>query len=319
MISNENSYLESGSVEITEDGRGVFISDSAVMVEALKSFVSLDSIEALENELLNIGSVTIPVKHCFCRGIYTRQITIPKGTLAIGHAHSDECLNIVTAGSVSVVLDGKVVLVSAPACFPSAPFDRKVGYVHEDLTWITVHATSETRIEKLENDLIIKSKAFKRHEDAVSKESCDMSIFGCDKTMIDRIDYFHAISELGFTHEQVVAMSNNTDDMMELPPGTGGLVFIGTSSISGNGLFSSFGCNEGDSLCVARIGKKRTMAGKYTNHSKNPNCFFRCDNNGDVYLIAAKKIDAKEELTVDYRLARKEAIISDDITRKLTQ
>lgn len=319
MISGENINSDCVPIEATGDERGAFISDSEVMVEALKSFVSLDSIEALEDELLALGSVSIPVKHSFCRGIYTRQITIPKGTLAIGHAHSDECLNIVTAGSVSVVIDGKIVLVSAPACFPSAPLDRKVGYVHEDLTWITVHATNETRIEKLENDLIVKSKAFKRHEDALSRESCDMGVFGCDKTMIDRVDYFHAISELGFTHEQVVAISNNEDDMVDLPPGTGSLVFIATSSISGNGLFSSFECKQGDELCVARIKNKRTIAGKYVNHSKQPNCFFRCDDNGDVYLVASKEIPSKSELTVDYRLARKEAIIADYITKKLTQ
>lgn len=85
------------------------IDPGLVMAEALKSFTTPEQIEALEGELLgSSGSTPIPVSHNFCRGIYARTVLIPAGFLAIGHSHSDECLNIVASGSVSVVIDGEV-------------------------------------------------------------------------------------------------------------------------------------------------------------------------------------------------------------------
>src|SRR5688572_3022727 len=108
------------------------IPDEAVMVQVLTYFTTPEEIEALEGELLGKANINIPVKHGFCKGIATRQITLTAGTIAIGHGHTGECLNIVTAGSVSVVLDGKVKRITAPAQFVSPPLARKVGYVHED-------------------------------------------------------------------------------------------------------------------------------------------------------------------------------------------
>lgn len=297
----------------------IIVADSRVIEQALTYFTTPEQIEALEGELLSVGSIDVPVKHSFCKGVYARQITIPKWTFAIGHAHSDECLNIVTAGSVSVVLDGIVTRVTAPACFVSAPFQRKVGFVHDDLTWITVHATDEKDIKKLEADLIIKSETFKTYEALAKDGGLELATCGNQLMLEDRLDYFKALDEIGFTHEQAVAMSESQDDIIPMPVGTGSHVYIGSSKISGEGLFLAFDCEKDSILCLARIAGNRTPAGRYTNHSKRPNCIFVPDENGDVHLVSVRDVKAGEELTVDYRQARAASMVANSALKNNTQ
>jgi hypothetical protein len=286
-------------------------SDEEVMVEVLRSFTTLEEIEALEGELLNnVEPVNIPVKYGFCKGLHTRQITLPKGIIAIGHAHSGECLNIVTAGSVSVVIDGEVKRITAPCQFVSAPLGRKVGFVHEDCTWITVHATHTTDIDELEKELLVKSPTFTKYK-LDNPECTEIVNAPRDEFWIDRVDYFKAVKELGVDHQKVRSQSENTSDLVEFEPGKGDKVYVGSSLIQGSGMFSSFGATKGEVLCAARIGTKRTKAGRYTNHARYPNAEMVPDHNGDINLVALSDIMAGEEITVDYRQARKASEVAD--------
>lgn len=295
------------------------IPDDRIMVEVLKQFTTPEEIEALEGELLNVNTIDIHVKHSFWKGGYARQVTIPAKTLAIGHGHTDECLNIVVSGSVSVVIDGEVRLVKGPCTFVSPPFARKIGYVHEDITWITVHATNETSVDKLEQELIIKSDTFRRYEASKGASCTEIANCPIDEFWEDRLDYFKAVEDLGFTHDQVRAISENEDDQIPFPPGTGDAIYIGTSKIQGHGVFSAFNINGGVRLAPARIAGKRTKVGRYTNHSKHPNCKFVLDSNGDIYLQTISKVSEGEELTCNYRDAKKTANKADEILKSNTQ
>jgi hypothetical protein len=293
-------------------------SDEDVMVEVLKSFTTPEEIEALEGELLNAETVNIHVQHGFCKGVYSRKIVLPAGIIAIGHAHSDECLNIVTSGSVSVVIDGIVRRITGPCEFVSPPGHRKIGFVHEDCTWFTIHATDKKDIAELELDLIIKSPTFRRYELA-NPTSTEIANCPRDEFWIDRVDYFNLLKELGVSHEEARRVSEKQDDQIEFPAGAGNSVYVGSSVIQGSGLFAAFDAVKGDVLCPARIGTKRTKAGRYTNHSRYPNCKFVADQNGDINLVANADIRIGDELTVDYRQAKKTASIADSFLNLNTQ
>ena len=135
-----------------------------IMCEALKDFTSLEAINRLEEELLPLGSIDVKTDHLIAGGVYARQVTVPAGCLAIGHAHKFDCINIVSSGSVSVVIDGVVTKVSAPGFFVSPALTRKIGYVHEDLIWTTVHRTNKFIVAECEDESILKSDAFRAHE-----------------------------------------------------------------------------------------------------------------------------------------------------------
>lgn len=291
----------------------IILRNETILVQALKEFNTIEKINALEEELLQIGSVFIPVKHVFFKGGYARQVTMPSGIIAIGHAHSDECLNIVSKGSVSVLINGEMRKISAPATFVSPPYDRKVGYVHEELIWTTVHATDLTQIEDAESKLIIKTNAFKEHESKFGNPTTSIITISGDDFTKDRIDYYSAIRELGFTHEQVKAISQNTSDQIPFPKNYDVIVEVRSSKISGNGLFSSTDLAFDEVICPALIAGKRTPAGRFTNHSANPNCEFIVDSNGDMHLKCITFIPRGIELTVNYRDARLKSLIAKEI------
>jgi hypothetical protein len=39
----------------------------------------------------------------------------------------------------------------------SQPGTKRIGYVHEEMVWTTIHATNETDLKKLEAELVTRS------------------------------------------------------------------------------------------------------------------------------------------------------------------
>lgn len=114
-------------------------------------------IERLEHMMRQFGGVTIEPKHHFAKGLYAREIFIPKGTLLTGKIHKHEHLNIVSKGDISVLTEAGPQRIKAPFTIVSMPGTKRVGYAHEDTVWTTIHATEETDLEKIEAELIAES------------------------------------------------------------------------------------------------------------------------------------------------------------------
>lgn len=123
-----------------------------------------ERIESLESIILKLPQVDIPVHHLFSPGVYIREGVMPKGVFVIGHCHKTEHFNLALKGRASVMMDGEVHHITAPAIIKSGPGVRKIFYVHEDLQWATVHATTETDVKKLEEDLVSPTESFREHE-----------------------------------------------------------------------------------------------------------------------------------------------------------
>ena len=135
-------------------------------MESLVSVPVNDQIENLERELLNLPQVECPLKHNFAPGVYMREITMPTGSLIIGHEHLTEHFNVVLTGKARVMIDGVIEDLVAPCYFISKPNVRKVLYIVEEMKFATIHPTDETSVEVLENTLIRKSNSFIKHEEA---------------------------------------------------------------------------------------------------------------------------------------------------------
>jgi len=259
----------------------------------------VQNIAQVEMALLELPQVSCPVIHRFGPGIYMREVTIPAGSLAIGHRQKTEHLNVFLKGRITVLNDdGTTSDLQAPMIFTAKP-GRKIGFALEDVVWMNIYATNETDVEKLEEMFLDKSEGW------MSSEAERLEGF---KRKIDQDDFLLACKELGVSPETVRAMSENTDDMTDLPFG-GYKIKVGKSLIEGRGLIATADIDLGEVIAPARIGGKRTIAGRFTNHSKTPNAKMvwsrHCPN--DIGLIALKKISGchggrdGEEITVDYR------------------
>ena len=106
-------------------------------------------------------------RHFFAPGIYARSLTRKAGAFIVGHKHKTEHLNILLSGRLRVYMDGKVTELVGPSLpFVSKAGVRKATFALEDSTLITFHATHETDLEKLEEELIEKSALFEELEKA---------------------------------------------------------------------------------------------------------------------------------------------------------
>jgi hypothetical protein len=113
-----------------------------------------EKILILESEMKKCNQVEIVPVHYFARGLYAREIFVPKGVLLTGKIHRSEHLNIISKGDISVVTEYGTKRIKAPFTMVSQPGTKRVGYAHEDTVWTTIHATEETDVEKIELELI---------------------------------------------------------------------------------------------------------------------------------------------------------------------
>jgi hypothetical protein len=107
-----------------------------------------------ETDGAQFGDV-LPLKHSFSPGIYVREIFIPKGTVLTGKIHRHSHPNFLMSGVVDVVTeDGGLERLTAPLSMISPAGTKRAVYAVEDTVWITVHATDETDLDKIEKEVI---------------------------------------------------------------------------------------------------------------------------------------------------------------------
>jgi hypothetical protein len=115
-------------------------------------------IEKLESMMMSAGGqVELSPAHYFAKGLYAREIRIPKGTLLTGKIHKHEHLNIISQGEISVLTEHGPQRIKAPCTIVSQPGTKRVGYAHEDTVWTTIHATDETDVEKIDDELVVET------------------------------------------------------------------------------------------------------------------------------------------------------------------
>lgn len=272
-----------------------------------KAILTLNEIDTslLESHMLKEDQVECPVIHRFGPGTYIREVHIPANTLAIGHSQNFKHTNIMLKGRVTMLNDdGSTTQYKAPMIFTGKP-GRKIGFIHEDMVWLNVYPNTEGEqdIEKLENKWMTKSEEFK-----LSNEGKNALMIG--SKLDDHEDFEQAIHELGFSADEVRKVSESETDMINLPDGA--FMFkVAPSYIEGKGIFATADFAIGDMIGPARIDGKRTILGRYTNHSKNPNARFVIGDEKNIYLTAISKILGcrggfnGDEITVDYREAVK--------------
>ena len=137
---------------------GVITQDVEALATQRKLADMRQRVYRLEEALLRGETFECPVKHYFSKGIYAREIFIPKGTILTGKIHKYKNLNIMSMGELSVLTENGVVRVKAPFTVVSPPGIKRAAYAHEDTLWTTIHATEETDVEKIEAEFIAQSE-----------------------------------------------------------------------------------------------------------------------------------------------------------------
>lgn len=110
----------------------------------------------IQDVLLKLPQLDVKITHHFSKGVYAREMFLPKGALIVGKIHKHQNLNILSSGEVSVLSIDGCIRVKAPYAIVASPGAKRVIYAHEDTIWTTIHGTDETDLEKIEEEFIAK-------------------------------------------------------------------------------------------------------------------------------------------------------------------
>lgn len=115
---------------------------------------NINNITNLVDTMKTMPQLDAPVKHHFSKGVYAREIFMPKDMLIVGKIHKTRHLNIVSQGECTVVTPTRRIKIKAPFTFESLEGEQKVVYMHSDVIWTTIHLTEETDLAKIEKECI---------------------------------------------------------------------------------------------------------------------------------------------------------------------
>lgn len=116
-------------------------------------------LQRLDALLASLPQTEMPVTHRFSRGVYCRELVIPKGTVLTGRIHKHSQINILLSGDISVLGEDGVKRLQAPVVFESPAGAKRAGYAHEDTVWLTICGTDTTDTDVLEDELTTRSYA----------------------------------------------------------------------------------------------------------------------------------------------------------------
>ena len=276
----------------------------------------------LEEEIKAMPQIDLPVRHLFSGEIYARELFIPGGTVLTGRMYLIDHIDMMVYGDMTVSGDDGTKRVTGYNVFPSIAGKKRAGYAHSDTLWITFckcevpteeYYMKNISIEdafaydqELIKRLIVDETDVQRAYDAMpvgtytdyeSFEGGYLLASGkITKTEADHQDFLLMCKDIDVSPETIRQQSEATDNLIDVECDG---VFIGGSDINDTGLFTTNDYNLGDVIMMARVGGLRTMAGRYTNHSIQPNAVFElCEN--DIVMKATKHIE-NEEITIDYR------------------
>ena len=108
----------------------------------------------LEKTMQAMAQVSLDVAHHFSDGVYARELFIPKGTILTGKMHKHNHLNIMLYGDIEIANSEGSKRMTGHCIFESKAGTKRAGFAHENTLWVTIHATKETDLEKIEADEI---------------------------------------------------------------------------------------------------------------------------------------------------------------------
>jgi hypothetical protein len=114
-----------------------------------------------------------------------------------------------------------------------------------------------------------------------------------------REDFSRFLDEVELTDSEVWILTSRTDDRIPMPEDVE-LIQVKPSLIHGLGLFAVESVYIGQLLAPMNINGLRTPAGRFANHSNEPNCI-AVPKDDNLYLVAARNLEQGEELLLNYR------------------
>ena len=95
-----------------------------------------------------------PLRHTFADKQYIREVQFPKGHLIVTKIHNVQHPFFLMSGEISFLTEKGETRISAPYYGITDVGTKRVIYVHEDCSFITVHPTTLKNVEDIEKEVI---------------------------------------------------------------------------------------------------------------------------------------------------------------------
>ena len=101
----------------------------------------------------------VPTTHSFSKGLYIREMKIPKGVIVMGKIHKYDHPNFLMKGEIMIICPEGEMLLKAPMHFISSAGTQRMGLALEDTVWVTVHENTEDLrdVKRLEDLFTVKT------------------------------------------------------------------------------------------------------------------------------------------------------------------
>ncbi|AUR83508.1 hypothetical protein NVP1036O_10 [Vibrio phage 1.036.O._10N.286.45.C3] len=126
-------------------------------VQSRRDAISRDIASMIESGATTDTGSICPVKHRFAKGLYCREILIPKGVKIIGKIHATEHFNTIVQGECLVITTTEEKKIKAPYTWVTKAGEQKAVLALSDVLWQTYHVTDKTDVDEIEKDVIVDS------------------------------------------------------------------------------------------------------------------------------------------------------------------
>jgi len=113
--------------------------------------------EIIKNIPGSLGEDPFPLKHSFADGLYIREINVPANVWTVTKIHKKSHVAFLLKGTLYIREEWGDKKIEAPCYFITKAGTKRLIYHKGDVVLVTVHATEETDLEKIEDDIIAKS------------------------------------------------------------------------------------------------------------------------------------------------------------------
>ncbi len=118
------------------------------------SLIKHADIERLQAVMAQMPQLELETNHHFSKGLYCRELLIPKDCTLVGKVHKHEHMCMLIKGEMTIISGQGRQVIKAPAIFVSHPGVKRAGYAHEDSVFVTVHNTDLKDLAQIEAELV---------------------------------------------------------------------------------------------------------------------------------------------------------------------
>lgn len=248
--------------------------------------VTKSAVQRLQDALLLMPQVDIETFHTFLPGVYERKIVIPPWTVLTGAAHKTAYRVRLESGTIAVNTDDGVSVLTGPVEFYVSSGAQRAGRVFDDpVVWVDIYQNPDN----ITDILALEEMLYEIPE-------CGLASSRTAEQRA-RVDFAAFLHQAGISQPALDEIVNTDDETIETElPG----IERKKSKIHGIGMFATRSFSKGDAVCPGRVSGRRTLAGRWINHSVDAN-IEPVSFDGDIFAVAKTDIHQGDELLVDYR------------------